>query len=62
MRKLIGDDGMTRFYSGIYDDVEVARKSLQDLKQAGFKDAFICAFSGAKRISVTEAGQLLKRK
>ncbi|HMT30059.1 MAG TPA: N-acetylmuramoyl-L-alanine amidase [Bacteroidia bacterium] len=62
IRKLIGDDGMTRFYSGIFDDIEAARKSLDELKKSGFKDAFICAFSGAKRISVTEAEQLLKRK
>jgi len=62
VRKLIGDDGMTRFYSGVFDEMEPARKSLDELKLKGFKDAFICAFSGAKRISIAEAGQLLKRK
>ncbi len=62
VRKLIGDDGMTRFYSGVFDEMEPARKSLDELKLKGFKDAFICAFSGAKRISITEAGQLMKRK
>lgn len=62
IRKLIGDDGMTRFYSGVFDNMDDTRTALNDLKGKGFKDAFICAFSGAKRISVTEAGQLLKRK
>lgn len=62
VRKLIGDDGMTRFYSGIFEDMDQARKSLDELKLKGFKDAFICAFSGAKRISIAEAGQLLKTK
>jgi N-acetylmuramoyl-L-alanine amidase len=62
IRKLIGDDGMTRFYSGVFDNMDETRNSLNKLKESGFKDAFICAFSGAKRISVTEAAQLLKRK
>jgi len=62
IRQLIGDDGMTRFYSGIFNNIDDARGSLSNLKGKGFNDAFICAFSGAKRISVTEASQLLKRK
>lgn len=62
IRKLIGDDGMTRFYSGVFDNMDDTRVALNGLKEKGFKDAFICAFSGAKRISVTEASQLLKRK
>ena len=57
-----GDDGITRFYSGNFTSIDDARKSLMSLKQQGFKDAFISAFSGAKRISVSEAGELLKRK
>ena len=42
--------------------MDETRVALNGLKEKGFKDAFICAFSGAKRISITEAGQLLKRK
>ncbi len=62
IRKLIGDDGMTRFYSGIFNTLDESRSHLQKLRESGFKDAFVCAFSGAKRISVSEAAQLLKRK
>jgi N-acetylmuramoyl-L-alanine amidase len=57
-----GDDGITRFYSGNYTSLDEARKTLMTMKQQGFKDAFISAFSGAKRISMAEAGELLKRK
>lgn len=62
MKKLIGSDGITRFYSGNFANLDETRKTLMALKQKGFKDAFICAFSGAKRISVIEAEELLKRK
>lgn len=62
VRKLIGDDGMTRFYSGVFENIDETRNSLTKLKQEGFSDAFICAFSGAKRISVAEAANMLKSK
>ncbi len=62
IQKIIGDDGITRFYSGNFTSLDESRKSLMTLKQKGFKDAFLCAFSGAKRISVAEAEELLKRK
>lgn len=62
IRKIIGDDGMTRFYTGTFTNMDETRDALNRLKEMGFKDAFICAFEGAKRISVTEASQLLKRK
>ncbi len=62
IRKIIGDDGMTRFYTGTFTGLDETRDALNQLKEMGFKDAFICAFEGAKRISVTEASQLLKRK
>lgn len=62
IKKLIGDDGVTRYYSGNFNNLNYARSALLTLKQKGFKDAFICAFSGAKRISVAEAEELLKRK
>ena len=62
IRPVIGDDGMTRFYSGVFDSADSARKSQEQLKTKGFKDSFIVAFSGAKRISVSDANDLLKRK
>jgi len=61
MRKVIGDDNLIRYYSGYFKNLDDSRKTLMQLKQKGFKDAFICAFSGAKRISVAEAEELLKR-
>jgi N-acetylmuramoyl-L-alanine amidase len=60
--KIIGGDGITRFYSGVYYDIDETRKALSEIKGKGFSDAFICAFSGPRRISITEAGQLLKRQ
>ena len=62
IRPVIGDDGLTRFYSGVFNSADSARKSQEQLKTKGFKDSFIVAFSGAKRISVSEANDLLKRK
>lgn len=62
VRKLIGGDGMTRYYSGVFATAEEARKAQDTLRTKGFKDSFIAAFSGAKRISVAEANELLKRK
>lgn len=60
--KIIGGDGITRFYSGVFYDIDETRKALSVIKGKGFSDAFICAFSGPRRISITEAGQLLKRQ
>ena len=37
-----------------------ARKRLAKLKNDGFKDAFITAYDGNKRITVNEAVELLK--
>jgi N-acetylmuramoyl-L-alanine amidase len=62
VRSLIGDDGLTRFYSGIYTDPAAARKNLDQFKSAGFPDAFMVAFSGPRRITVPEAVQLLNNK
>jgi N-acetylmuramoyl-L-alanine amidase len=62
VRSIIGDDGLTRFYSGIYTDPTEARKSLERHKTNGFQDAFLVAFSGPRKITVTEAVQLLNNK
>ena len=59
---IVGDDGISRYFSGNYSNLDLTRKSLMTMKQQGFKDAFICAFSGARRISIIEAEELLKRK
>ncbi len=60
--KLIGDDGLTRYYSGVFVDLEAARSNLNQVRTTGFKDAFLVAFDGPKRISISQAEELLKRK
>jgi N-acetylmuramoyl-L-alanine amidase len=60
--KLIGDDGLTRYYSGVFTDISSARNNLAQVKGKGFGDAFLVAFNGPKRISVAKAEELLKRK
>lgn len=62
VRSLIGDDGLTRFYSGIFTDPALARKNLDQFKSNGFPDAFLVAFSGPRRITIPEAVQLLNNK
>ena len=50
-----GEDGLTRYFSGVYNkrtDAEVYRDILQN---SGFNDAFIAAFRGGKKISIREA-------
>jgi len=60
--KLIGDDGLTRYYSGVFTDLGTARTNLSQIKVKGFGDAFLVAFDGPRRISVAKAEELLKRK
>ncbi len=51
-----GDDGLTRYYSGSFKDMnEAARHKVQLLLQ-GFEGAFLVAFRDGKRISLKEAG------
>jgi hypothetical protein len=50
-----GEDGLTRYFSGVYNkrtDAEVYRDILQN---SGFNDAFIAGFRGGKKISIREA-------
>lgn len=55
------DDGYIRFVVGNFTLLEDAKKKLATLKLKGYKDAFITAFDGKKRISVQEAEARLKR-
>ncbi len=54
-------DGYTRYVIGSYSTPDAARKRQAQLKNIGFKDSFITAFNGNKRITVQEAEQMLKR-
>ncbi len=60
--RLIGDDGLTRYYSGVFVDLNKARSNLSSIRQKGYSDAFLVAFDGPKRISVSKAQELLKTK
>ncbi len=55
-----GADGFVRFVVGNFSSVEEARKRLVKLKSEGYKDAFLTAYNGDQRITVTEAVELLK--
>lgn len=55
-----GDDGFVRFVVGNFTLLEDARKRLAKLKGDGFKDAFLTAYNGDQRITVSEALELLK--
>ncbi len=54
-------DGYTRYVVGSYDNANAARKRQSQLKTTGYKDAFITALNGNKRITVQEAELMLKR-
>ena len=54
------DDGFVRFVAGNFTVLEDARKRMAQLKNGGYKDAFITAYDGNKRITVNEAVELLK--
>ena len=54
-----GDDGLTRYYTGSFTDVNAAAKHKVDMLLKGFKGAFLVAFKGGKRVSLREAGARL---
>ncbi len=54
-------DGYTRYVIGFYDNAIAARKRQSQLKTTGYKDSFITAINGNKRITVQEAELMLKR-
>jgi cell division protein FtsN len=62
VKALKGNDGFTRFVVGHYSTAALARQKQTEMKQSGFKDAFLSAYDGDKKITVPEAEQLLKRK
>lgn len=50
-----GGDGLVRYYSGSYDNLNEASKHKIDVAyEHGFNDAFIVAFKNGKRISLNE--------
>ncbi len=56
---LKGDDGLTRYYTGSFTDVNDAAKHKVNMLLKGFDGAFLVAFKDGKRVSLKEAGARL---
>lgn len=54
-----GDDGLTRYYTGSFTDINQAAKHKVDMLMKGFNGAFLVAFKDGKRVSLKEAGARL---
>lgn len=57
-----GDDGYTRFNSGNFNTLAAAKNRQTELKADGYKDSFVVAYNGNKKISIAEATSLLQKK
>lgn len=51
-----GDDGLTRYYTGSFTDMNQAARHKVQMLLNGYEGAFLVAFRDGKRISLTEAG------
>ncbi len=56
---LKGQDGLTRYVSGSFTNIQKAADHKVDLLLQGFEGAFITAYRGGKRISLNEAGAVV---
>ncbi|MCU0462103.1 MAG: SPOR domain-containing protein [Bacteroidales bacterium] len=56
----ISGNNYTTYYAGMFRRVAEARKALVTVKQKGFKDAFVVAFSAGKSVSLERAALLEK--
>lgn len=56
---LKGEDGLTRYYTGSYKEVNPAAAHKVKMLMRGFQGAFLVAFRDGKRISMKEAGAKL---
>lgn len=55
------DDGFYKYTTArTFENVREAKEHLKNLNKAGFENAFVVAFDNAKRISISEAKELLK--
>ena len=53
-------NGVTTYYAGMFRKIDDARKALPQVRQTGFRDAFLVAFSGGKPVSLERAAILEK--
>lgn len=54
-----GHDGLTRYVSGSFTNLEAAAQRKVNLLLEGFEGAFITAYRGGKRIGLAEAGAIV---
>jgi hypothetical protein len=54
-------NGVYRYTTGHFKDVKAAVKLQKEIRELGFKDAFIVAFNGDNRISLQQAKELLEQ-
>ncbi|HEY0976760.1 MAG TPA: hypothetical protein VGE21_04770 [Flavobacteriales bacterium] len=54
--KLTGEDGLTRYYTGSFSDVNDAARHKVEMLLQGFNGAFLVAFKDGKRVSMQAAG------
>ncbi len=62
VQSIAAADGFTRYVVGKFTTLETANKRKDELKSQGFKDCFLSAYNGDKRITVVEATELFKKK
>lgn len=55
----VQEDNLYKYQVRGYTDLEVALRAKNDLKNLGFRDAFLVAYKNEKRISIEEAKQAL---
>ncbi len=58
---LKGDDGLTRYYTGVYTNINEAATHKVAMLGRGFGGAFLVAFRNGKRVSLKDAGAKLTR-
>ena len=57
-----GQDGLVRYYSGVYDNYKDAKKNSDELSKKGYRENFIIAYQNKKRITLKEANVLILPK
>ena len=55
---LKGDDGITRYFSGSFTDINQAAQHKVQMLLRGFEGAFLVAYKDGKRVSLKEAGAI----
>lgn len=57
-----GQDGLIRYYAGVYSSYRDAKKASEDLKKNGVAENFIVAYQNKERVTLKEAKVLLLPK